>query len=66
MGRKYRDEILAPGGTRDSMESLKAFLGRPPKEEPFLEKRGLIWKNYLSDIKLKEIRINWKKNINLL
>lgn len=44
MGRKYRDEILAPGGTRDSMDSLKAFLGRAPREEPFLEKRGLIWK----------------------
>ena len=42
MGRKYRDEILAPGGTRDSMERLKAFLGRSLREEPFLEKRGLI------------------------
>lgn len=27
---KYRKEILAPGGSRDSAESLEIFLGRKP------------------------------------
>jgi thimet oligopeptidase len=27
--RKYRDKILAPGGTRDAADLVKDFLGRP-------------------------------------
>jgi Zn-dependent oligopeptidase len=41
VGRRYRTEILEKGSTRDEMDSLKAFLGREPSEEPFLEKIGL-------------------------
>lgn len=34
-GAKYRKEILEPGGGRDEMDSLKAFLGRAPSSEAF-------------------------------
>lgn len=36
-GLKYRKEILSVGGSRDEMESLKAFLGREPTNEAFLK-----------------------------
>ena len=36
-GAKYRKEILAVGGSRDEMSSLKAFLGREPTAESFLK-----------------------------
>ena len=41
VGMRYRKEILEVGGTRDAMESLKAFLGREPRQEPFLASKGL-------------------------
>jgi thimet oligopeptidase len=41
VGRRYRQEILEPGSSRDEMESLKAFLGREPGEDAFLESIGL-------------------------
>jgi len=40
LGMKYRKEILAPGGTRDSMESLKIFLGREPNDKAFMHQNG--------------------------
>jgi Zn-dependent oligopeptidase len=36
-GLKYRAEILQPGGSRDEMESLVAFLGREPTNDAFME-----------------------------
>jgi Zn-dependent oligopeptidase len=41
LGRRYRTEILEKGSSRDEMESLKAFLGREPNEDAFLESIGL-------------------------
>jgi oligopeptidase A len=41
VGRRYRDIVLAPGGERDSMESLVAFLGRAPTQDAFLRHIGL-------------------------
>ncbi|KAJ6264261.1 Saccharolysin [Drechslerella dactyloides] len=40
-GRKYRHEVLEKGGSRDEMESLKAFLGREPNSEAFFRELGI-------------------------
>ncbi|KAK6502136.1 hypothetical protein TWF506_002736 [Arthrobotrys conoides] len=40
-GRRYRREVLEKGGSRDEMESLKAFLGREPNSEAFFKELGI-------------------------
>jgi len=40
IGMRYRKVILAPGGSRDSIESLKLFLGREPNHNAFLHVNG--------------------------
>ena len=40
-GMWYRKKVLAPGGSIDADDLLVAFLGRPPKKEPFLQSIGL-------------------------
>lgn len=37
LGRKYRDAILRPGGSREELDSLKDFLGRPPRADAYME-----------------------------
>ena len=41
IGRRYREEILEKGSSRDEMGSLRAFLGREPNEDAFLGSIGL-------------------------
>ncbi|TFK30969.1 peptidase M3A/M3B [Crucibulum laeve] len=36
-GQRYRDAILRAGGSREEIDSLKDFLGRPPNSEAFLK-----------------------------
>ena len=40
-GMDYRKIILAPGGVGSIMEHVTKFLGRPPKQDHFLQSRGL-------------------------
>ncbi len=42
LGMKYRKIILAPGGSKDSMDSIVQFLGRQPNDEAFLKQNGFI------------------------
>ncbi len=41
VGMRYRDEVLATGGSRDAIDHLRAFLGREPNSEAFLRRLGL-------------------------
>ena len=41
IGKLYRDLILAPGGSKDSLDSLTEFLGREPTPDAFLKSIGL-------------------------
>jgi len=36
-GKRYRDKILLPGGSREEIDILTDFLGRPPNNNAFLE-----------------------------
>ena len=41
-GRRFRDEILAVGGTRPAAESFRAFRGREPTVDALLKHSGMI------------------------
>jgi Zn-dependent oligopeptidase len=41
VGRRLRDEIYAPGDSRDVKVSIEKFLGRPQSIEPFLKTIGI-------------------------
>jgi Zn-dependent oligopeptidase len=41
VGRRYRAEVLAMGGSRDAIEHLRAFLGREPNADAFLTRLGI-------------------------
>jgi oligopeptidase A len=41
VGQRFRDEILAVGGSRPAAESFRAFRGRDPSVEPLLRHNGM-------------------------
>jgi oligopeptidase A len=42
LGAKFRDEVLAVGGSRPAAESFRAFRGREPRVEALLRHSGMI------------------------
>jgi len=42
VGRKFRDTVLALGGSVDPMEVFKQFRGREPQTDPLLKHSGLV------------------------
>ena len=40
-GREYRDKVLAVGGSRDEVETVRDFLGRDFSDDAYLEEIGL-------------------------
>jgi oligopeptidase A len=41
-GARFRDEILAVGGSRPAIDSFKAFRGREPRIDALLRHNGMI------------------------
>ncbi|HKX45373.1 MAG TPA: M3 family metallopeptidase, partial [Planctomycetota bacterium] len=41
LGRRYRDQVLARGGTVDALDLVREFLGREPSTDAFLRELGL-------------------------
>ena len=41
LGHRYRNRILAPGGSRDAIDSLRDFLGREPNNHAFIKALGI-------------------------
>jgi thimet oligopeptidase len=41
LGQKYRQTVLAKGGSEDELGQVVAFLGRPPQAEAFIRSLGL-------------------------
>jgi oligopeptidase A len=40
-GRRFRDEVLAKGGSRPAIDSFVAFRGRPPQIDALLRHNGM-------------------------
>ena len=41
-GARFRDEVLARGGSRPALESFVAFRGRPPQLDALLRHNGMV------------------------
>lgn len=42
LGTRYRDLVLAPGGSRDAGDVIRDFLQREPSDEAFMRQKGFI------------------------
>jgi oligopeptidase A len=42
IGARFRDEVLARGGSRPALESFVAFRGRPPSLDALLRHNGMV------------------------
>ena len=42
IGARFRDEVLARGGSRPALESFVAFRGRPPQIDALLRHNGMV------------------------
>ena len=42
IGARFRDEVLARGGSRTALESFVAFRGRPPQLDALLRHNGMV------------------------
>jgi oligopeptidase A len=42
IGARFRDEVLAMGGSRPALESFIAFRGRPPSIDALLRHHGMV------------------------
>jgi oligopeptidase A len=42
VGARFRDEVLARGGSRPALESFVAFRGRPPSLDALLRHNGMV------------------------
>ena len=42
VGARFRDEVLARGGSRPALESFVAFRGRPPQLDALLRHNGMV------------------------
>jgi len=42
IGARFRDEVLARGGSRPALESFVAFRGRPPQLDALLRHNGMV------------------------
>jgi oligopeptidase A len=42
VGARFRDEVLARGGSRPALESFVAFRGRPPQIDALLRHNGMV------------------------
>jgi oligopeptidase A len=40
-GRRFRREVLEVGGSRDALDSFKAFRGREPRIDAMLKHQGM-------------------------